>query len=562
MKKSIALLLAVLMVAALFVGCGKPEEPAPVAPAQSSAPADQPAEKQIVKIMCVSSNNDGSETMEHQLYESEDPRMVQFRKDMEALGIELQCEFVDAVSLQNTISTRMALGQDLPDLISYQQGDEAAPTIKQWGLDGLVWNVGELCDLYDEDGSIKAFYDKYGLWNADAADDGNRYWFSYCWANGTRYNRDIDEYGTGFNTYNFLIRKDWVEAVGEEFKDVYTLDEYFELCKKIRDNDANGNGVADEILTINVDRFNVFATAMGLHKDFYGYYYGENKVENTFFMDGFEDYIMYMKKYYDEGLLDMTFFDQMNWGNEALAQNKVIGYWCYSSEGQESYVIDDPNANYQPVIIDVDGDITNGFYQQTDNPGPKTYYQFFVPKAAENPEGVVKLMDYCHTYEFNLLNSFGTPDSGTYELIGPNNDVVAVSPRTWGDGDSAYFLWNCLPCPQVLVEEATNELKDPSEYASLFAMDREAFCLKLRNEWLVKYGIADCDKNYGANTPEYADFEANKEATLKAYEKELLYGLIDGSKSLDDMDTYRQELIDLGALEQVELLQARLDKLS
>lgn len=554
-KKMVLLLLAAVMACGLLTGCGDKEDGENDKQTENvdkeSEEGDNTIEPSTVKIMCVSTSGDNS--MDYILNESDEPRMVQFRKDMEELGITIECEYVDAASLKNVIVTRMASGQDMPDLFAYQQ-ESMASDIIQWGKDGLVYSADELVETYDEDGSIKAFYDAHNAWNLDTADDGKRYWFSYVWDQGKQYNEDTGDIYEGYNSFNLLVRKDWFEKVtGEEFKDVYTLDEFYDICKKIREEDANGNGSQDEVISISTDGFeNSVASAFGLHKSYVGYFLDEYVVENNFFKDSFVDYITYMQKFYNDGLLEMG-ADTSNWGGGTVPSNQCIAYWNYSSVGNESYVVDDPDANYQPIILDVDGDITNGFYQLTDNISATTYYQFFVPTAATNPEGVMRLIDYCTTEYYELLTHWGI-EGVDYELV---NDGVVKQINSLS-GEPNYFLWNALPCPRAMLYVGRTKVYEDSHYESDFAKERDQRCLNIQTDWM-QYATKMVDYRYGSTSTEYDEFKENKAATLQTYEQELLVGLINGSKSLDNLEEYRTELESLGALEQVQLLQDRLD---
>ena len=55
----------------------------------------------------------------------------------------------------------MASGVDLPDYISNASGVGQTEII-EWGRNGLVADIAGLMEQYDEDGSVKAFYEKEG----------------------------------------------------------------------------------------------------------------------------------------------------------------------------------------------------------------------------------------------------------------------------------------------------------------------------------------------------------------------------------------------------------------
>ena len=67
-----------------------------------------------------------------------------------------------------------------------------------------------------------------------------------------------------------MIRKDWVDKLGLAMP--ATTDELFEVLKAFQEQDANGNGEADEVVAIDFDNFaNGLSQYFGLGTDAVSY---------------------------------------------------------------------------------------------------------------------------------------------------------------------------------------------------------------------------------------------------------------------------------------------------
>ena len=111
-----------------------------------------------------------------------------------------------------------------------------------------------------------------------------------------------------------------------------TTDELYELLKRFKDEDPNGNGKADEVpLTANgmddvrqffLGAFGVLDSATGL------YVTKEDKVEHSRNQDGYRAYLEYMKKLYDEKLFDSESFSQTDEQKKGKGQENRVGLFA------------------------------------------------------------------------------------------------------------------------------------------------------------------------------------------------------------------------------------------
>lgn len=562
-KRVLALLLAGAMACSVFAGCGNSEkedadkeENKEESEKEEDSQGEESEKKELTTVKVLAKNDFGSEikTADWEKY----PVSEVIIAELEEIGIKLEIECIDNGSFENVVNTRLAAGTDVPDLIAYAwvSGNDDAKCI-EWGKNGLIYPINELLDQYDDDGSIKAFYDEYapGVWERCATTDGDVYWFSYL-ANAAHV---IDkETGTPYETASMLglsIRQDWVEAVGEEMQDVYTPEELFNVLKKMQDEDANGNGLKDEVLSIKIDNFeNGIATGFGLSFSLLGgYYENDNKVFSNFYHENFPAYIEFMNSLYENGLYDSVRLSSTN--EQMISENRVSGVWGYSADKFEESLpeVDESKIYYWPIIIDTDGDLSNGFPVRTDSTEAVGYCNYFVPTACEHPEAVTRLMDYVYTENYAVLDWLGLEGTG-YE-IDENGNYVRIN------ANENFFVTSAglyaLPALNVLPLTASRYNESDPEY------------LQKKYEWQYefsteKYPLTETvefsTRGLAMPTDEESAFISEKQEILSTYCQELLVDLILGNKSIDDLAEYQKEMDDLGMQEYLKIMQDRLDR--
>ena len=423
-------------------------------------------------------------------------------------------------------------------------------------------------EQYDEDGSVKAFYEKEapGLWGMNSTETGELYFVSYMYPVG---GRTVIDKATGesyvrLNPRGLSIRRDWVDAIGEEWKDVYTPEELRDLFVKFREKDANGNGAADEVVHLEIEGFNNgIAKAFGMtDRLIAGYFNNENVVFSNFQHENFAAYVKFMQSLVEAGVYDTAALTTGR--EEMISQNRVSAahYYCATE-----FEVDLPETSpedeylYYPVYIDLDGDITNGFNYTADGDEPTAYTQFFVPEGAKNKEGAAILIDYIFSDEYAVLNQFGLEGKG-YELDENGNYVKLKNEedpnQTLAPGDVGCEWY--LGCVWNLPKLSETHLSSKGQTHAY---------MKAKEDWVLDFHLNTRQylENYEWRTQNLA-IESEEEAAvlneispvLETYCQELITDLVLGRKSLDDMPTYLEELEELGLQDYIDIMQARRDR--
>jgi len=569
-KRVISLLLASAVAMGALAGCGQAEESTGAkveekadasaeqdSAAESNGEAEEEQELVTLKIMTRNMPMGGYESKEFPEFAAGKA----FIEDMAERGVALEFEFVEDADWDNVLNTRMASQNDLPDLLVNAFGDMDT-TMTEWGRRGLIREVTELLEQYDTDGSIKAFHDKYspGSWEMSLLGDGTTYWFCEIFGNKPPVDPETGETIQIYNYKNLLIRKDWLEAIGEEYKYFYTPDELFDVLKKMQDQDANGNGKADEVMYVTINNFhNGFAHPFGLNcKTTGGYREGVDVVYNNFEHENFPAYIEFMNKIYEAGLYDTEALSISD--TEMIAQNRVALTFNYQGSAFTDVMTD--YADYQPIYLDWDADPSNGFDMIQDYYGGSIRYGMVIPgKTSEDKvEAAMKFIDYIYSDEYLYLSNYGVEGLG-YE-VDQNGVVVSLRDQenkdTWSLANwcNTWVFPSLYVCPNIY-----NVKVDEDERVNA----RNAFALEISQYFemnLAAGNVVPIGTQYAQASDEESALIDEVSGTLSTYCSELVVDLILGRKSLDDLDTYIEEMNELGMQDYLAVMQARRDRVT
>lgn len=566
MKKLVALLLTLALALSLC----------------SVAFADE--ELVTLKILC---NNDYSseiKTEDWKKYAASQELIEELAK--RGIAIELEC--IDRNSFDNVVKTRMAAGVDLPDIISCAFVGPGKATIAEWGADGLVVPINEILDKYDEDGSVMAFWNEKspGTVATNIASDGNLYWFVYL-AGGVTYYQDIQATSQGFNWRTLSIRADWVEKVGETVKLCYSPDELFDLLVKFQEQDVNGNGLKDEVICVGIDDFDeAISDAFWLSKQTIAYVDQDGKVTSNFYNPNLPKYLEFMKKLYDNGLYDTSAMTTNNMTHELITNNKAAITYNYALWADYERQILAEGARYVPIIVDMDGDMTNGFKGHGDI-GTTTYGQYFVTSACKNLEAVGKLLDYIYTDEYVKLNSWGPkcnygPDETgkivykTEELAAENEQLIAELGEEAGKEAFIIKHGNLFGASVGLYALPGMAISDaPDGY--LFQENNPEFDISKEDETYTpkRHAWENMSAEYYAHPencwyegPMFLSLYSTEEyerlieidEDLSTYAAELVTDIILGRRDISTLEDGVKQLEKLGLKDYIEITQARYDR--
>ncbi len=251
----------------------------------------------------------------------------------------------------------------------------------------------------------------------------------------------VDDSEQTAKTNNVMfINKDWLDAVGKEVPT--TTEEFREVLRAFKEEDPNGNGIADEIPYS-------FYSGTNFCSDFFGAFgipdnttdhigVKDGKVVYTAAEDYYKEAIKYFNSLYEEGLIDQEAFTQDSsvFNAKVMSETRVVGVlegwrkttWQLSAD-DDSYVAFGPlegpeGAKY--ALRTVTGVTAPG--------------SFAITKSCEDPMGVMNWVDNCYDPVFAMQAGYALKigvhleeqADGTYKQIleGTDENRAHVTPGT------------------------------------------------------------------------------------------------------------------------------------
>ncbi len=201
---------------------------------------------------------------------------------------------------------------------------------------------------------------------------------------------------TYHGVHGLFTRLDLIESVGLDVPK--TIDEYYTVMKAVAASGDNRFG-----LTSAGPWILGFTGAFGIEpawKDFGG------KLLPSAIQEPAKDYLAFMRKLYDEGILDKEF--AINKGQN-LKEKLISGQtlmaplaWWDAKVTYESLEEKSPDAKIEYIEPPVGPDGSYGIAKR----GPLTFL-YAIPRDAAHPEDTIKLMDFLATEEAQDLVGFG-----------------------------------------------------------------------------------------------------------------------------------------------------------
>ncbi|NLD88402.1 MAG: extracellular solute-binding protein, partial [Clostridiales bacterium] len=388
----IALILAMLMAFAILSGCQsekktktieetKTEEKKEEAKAKEDKPETSDGPTPIV-IFFQDDNVNFPQTIDR----PNNQKINEIAK--EKFNIEIIIETCISSEMESAVNTRLAAGADVPDMITY---DFSIQRVSELYDQGLILGLTDLINEHAPELKFRMMEDNPAIMAAHADSDGEILRVPSC------------EESIQHEIYVMHLRHDWLTKLGIEFPT--TPDEFLSVLKAFQDNDMNGNGKKDEIFTpgsvqtLNVSLSSAF-DVYGLRNAEKSWYVDDDgKVYNSMVSDAAKDYVAYVAKLAEEGVLDMEFTNQTaDMINQKRYNNRVsgtTGAWWDSVVLDVQIAEKVPGATYVPMepLKSASG---KQMILRRNNVG---WSPHMITAQCADPVGCIKLLDWCYTKE-------------------------------------------------------------------------------------------------------------------------------------------------------------------
>ena len=554
MKKLLALLLCLAMVATVFAACGdgsgsqsssapQSSQTGDSAPESSAAGGEESSEAGEPSGEAVNGTNPGNVlpivTEPVTLTIAKERHMLDttksynekasFKNITEETGLTLEFVELAAGTAAEKVPLMLA-GGDMPDVFWALLSDAQ-----------ILQNETQLVPLEDmldtfAPNSMKTYSELGTDWKTIATTPSG-----HVYGMLSRYESLYENTGDGIQ----IINKKWLDAVKKDVPT--TLDEYHEVLKAFKEQDPNGNGQADEIpycfsedmwcASITND-IGMWGIGNGYGDTNSNFHIRDGKVSGTVNTPEYREYLEFFHKLYSEGLIDAEGFSQNTevFSNK-IKNNQVGTYYSWtaleylSSEQEKDWVVLPTIAAKEGVQPVANGEIDRSTINKNG---------WVITTQCDHPEAALRLWDYlARDAESKMTVAMGEkgtlwdeyPEGGYYFVV-PENTTPEYTFE-----HMKYTLGTVNNHPLVTKAETPKNDGEISPAAAL----RDQMVAAVDKDYVPKSG--QLPQSYVS--PEAIDERAFIETDLKSYIKQFRsQAIMDG---FDDAawDAYCKRLDDL-----------------
>ncbi len=313
-------------------------------------------------------------------------------------GVHVEWEYMEpSTSANERVNMIFAGGEDMPDVFIRMGAATNRENVVRWGQSGLVLDIAPYLDEHGP--NIKAMLEKYpDAAKACMTEDGELYMLPV-----------IYDYVPYLVNRTMQINQRWLDNLGLEMPT--TLDEFTEVLRAFRDQDANGNGDPDDEIPYSAHTWlyclRGILPGFGLNftLNTYPVTYDEATGEMSFAAksDEFKAALEYMNLLYTEGLLDQEIFSQTNTRFHGYLPDDRFGVVLLHQTLNAGPVAPDL-VGMEPLIgpAGADGRVWNFNSSYVYN-----NCSAFISADTVNPELAVEWLDYLYSEEGATLTWMG-----------------------------------------------------------------------------------------------------------------------------------------------------------
>ncbi|MGN7454260.1 extracellular solute-binding protein [Paenibacillus pasadenensis] len=328
-----------------------------------------------------------------------------------------------------------------------------------------------------------------------------------------------------------------------------TTDEFYAYLKRVKAEDANGNGKADEIplTSTKLDDLRMFFFGFWGMYDEVIYADKDGKVHYSPQEEGYKGYLTFMNKLWSEELLDHETFSQTDEQKKAKGKNNQVAvfndYYPYFTMGGE------PSREHpmmQPLQSEIAGTPVYGKH-----PGQSANGVFAISKTNPNPEATMRWADYQYGYEGSLLFSQG-PENVLWKYS--DKATLTKEPLEVPGGGSRDDYKGTLTPNYGILPPGVNLPENNKGLQS----DFDAFIAEENEKKLVPIGKIPFPNVF--LTPEEQSEVTAMLSDMNPYVEQMEAKFITGQEPLSGWDKYAAQLKKMGSDRIVEIYQAAYDR--
>ena len=413
MKRILALLLALCMIATVFAACGD-DSGSSTASTPDSSQADSSSEE--------SKTEDSSEASEPESGDTADGEPVNGTYPGTALPIVSEPVTITVAKERHMLDTTQSYNEkaafkniteetgitvQFTELAAGTSGEKVPLMLAGGEMPDVFWALISDAQVLQNEGQFVALeeliptfapnclatYEQLGVdWKEIATTPTG-----HIYGMLGRYESLYENTGDGIQ----IINKTWLDKVNKEIPT--TLEEYKDVLKAFKDGDPNGNGQADEIPYAFCE--DMWCASLTNDMGIFGIGHGgatgnaagtmftikDGKVEGAVNNDAYREYLEFYHDLYAEGLISPEGFSESNEVFANRVRNNEVGtYYSWtaleylSSEQEKEWVVL-PTLHKEGVTPIANGEIDRSTIQKN---------KWIITKNCEHPEAALRLWDY------------------------------------------------------------------------------------------------------------------------------------------------------------------------
>ena len=559
MKKGLAMLLVLGMVSGMLTGCGSGGKKA----------AKTTVFKEEIEAAYVNGEFDArsvTEGVKLTIGIPSNAKVVDYETNNmtvlieEKLGVDLEFMVLPSADYDSKIGVMVLSGEELPDII-FSAGQYA-----NWIDEGVLVDLTEFYENEDVSANIhaaEARSDKEII-KYMTRPDGRIYALPHM--NDEIYAEVASK---------LWVYQPWLDELGLEVPK--TMEEFYEACKLVVENDMNGNGKADEVAVSGVSLERWFDCMMSsfvfAHEENWRVV-EDGKISLAYTTDEWKEGLKYIKKFFDEGLIPEETLTQASAQYNTLLYSSTPKVFAFS-DFQYSGTDVERRAEYTaiPALEGPDG-------------VKYSAYDFKIPTAGavittdcENPLAAFLVCDYMCSLEMSLTQRFGEQgvDWDFWEDAQENFGDAGEFVSTFEGYDIVFYpydMFNFQLSPNaqnvcykqtgpmiidratasgagVWVESADDNIRMMAEL-EIVTSDAASECLKYQPEQVY---------DFAPLTTEEQDDVADVASAMLTYVKEKTSIFLIGQEDIDkEWKNYLKELENIGMNDYLDILQKAYDR--
>jgi len=399
----------------------------------------------------------------------------------EQTGINLEIEVAPLSDLQAKLNVTLASGE-LPDVIAGMPF--TAASLAQTGSNGQLLPLNDLIAEYGYE-SANMLEERPFYGQLITSPDGNIYGLP-----------DVNECFHCFASQKMYVYKPWLDALGLE--EPTTTQEFKDMLIAFRDQDPNGNGVADEIPMSGAELIGWHTGIEEFLMNSFVFYQmidtnserlmldDEGMVQASYAQDGYKEGLKYLADLYAEGLIDPNALIQDRDQLQIIGNNdigvedgvNIVGAIPGGWFGQFTQVLyaDEGGRADEWVIIGPlegpDGVRTAGYAPW----GISNYGGWVISADSEYAEAAFRLGDFLYNVEATTRNVFGEPDVdwrwATEDEVGlDGGPALYTNLSDFGDEGNTNQHWNQAGITYRTAEYRLAQTDDGNQYVEVHLLE-------------------------------------------------------------------------------------------